>query len=308
MSKRLTSDSLVLPDKAERLRLFGSVDPVQGDKPVRKEDMQDLQNSKNDFLFELQQVGISNVKYPLNVISAKDPEKWSTMGTFRLTTSLDRESKGVNMSRLMEQLHSSYQEGLSDRLPDLVALTRQLAEQMNQPKAKLKVTYPWFYERAAPVTGLPGLNHSLASITVGWEAGKSPVIGAGLDIQITTLCPCSKEISEYSAHNQRGMLRIHIDGKRGELLPGYWKEELLNAAESNASSCLYPVLKRPDEKRVTEHAYENPRFVEDMVRLVAADLYEKQWVRKFRVDCRNEESIHQHDAVARIVYDKSRTP
>lgn len=120
------------------------------------------------------------MKYPLNVISAKDPEKWSTIGTFRLTTSLDRESKGINMSRLMEQLHSSYQEGLSDRLPDLVELTRQLAEQMNQPKAELKVTYPWFYERAAPVTGLPGLNHSLASITVGWEAGKSPVIGAGL--------------------------------------------------------------------------------------------------------------------------------
>lgn len=91
-----------------------------------------------------------------------------------------------------------------------------------------------------------------------------------------------------------------------DLSGGYWKEELLNVAESNGSSCLYPILKRPDEKRVTERAYENPRFVEDIVRLVAADLYEKHWVNKFKVDCKNEESIHQHDAVARIVYDKSR--
>lgn len=304
MNKRASHDEYELPDKAERLRLFGSVDPVQGNKPVRKEEMQDLQNSKNDFLFELQQVGIDNVKYPLEVISAKDPEKLSSIGNFRLTTSLDRESKGINMSRLMEQLQRSRTHGLSDRITDLITLTQQIAEQMHQPKAELKVTYPWFYERAAPVTGGSGLNHSLATVTVIWEAGKTPIIRAGLHIQITTLCPCSKEISEYSAHNQRGMLRIQVESSPSEILPSYWKEELLNAAESNASSCLHPVLKRPDEKRVTERAYENPRFVEDMVRLVAADLYEKHWVRKFKVDCRNEESIHQHDAVARIVYDK----
>ncbi|SEP09773.1 GTP cyclohydrolase FolE2 [Paenibacillus sp. OK076] len=303
---RVVNDSFIMPDKAERLRLFGSIDPIQGDKPVRKEEMQDLQNSKNDFLFELQQVGIDQVKYPLDVISAKDPVRLSSIGTFRLTTSLDRESKGINMSRLMEQLQHSRGEGLSDRIPDLVALTQRMAEQMNQAKAELKVTYPWFYERTAPVTGLSGLNHSLATVHVIWEAGKSPVLRTGLHIQITTLCPCSKEISEYSAHNQRGSLRIQVQANPGDALPGYWKEELLNVAESNASSCLYPILKRPDEKRVTERAYENPRFVEDIVRLVAADLYEKHWVNKFKVDCKNEESIHQHDAVARIVYDKSR--
>ncbi|MGP0580096.1 GTP cyclohydrolase, FolE2/MptA family [Paenibacillus peoriae] len=263
------------PDKAERLRLFGSVDPIQGDKPVLKEEMQDLQNSKNDFLFELQQVGIDNLKYPIDVISAKNPEKLSSIGNFRLTTSLVRESKGINMSRLTEQLQHSRSEGLSDRIPDLLKLTQRLAEQMNQQKAELKVSYPWFYDRAAPITGLSGLNHSLASVTVIWESDKSPIIMAGLNIQITTLCPCSKEISEYSAHNQRGMLRIQVQGNQGELLPSYWKEELLNVAESNASSCFHPVLKRPDEKRVTELAHENPRFVEDIVRLVAADLYGK---------------------------------
>ncbi|MBB6023770.1 GTP cyclohydrolase I [Paenibacillus sp. JGP012] len=293
-----------LPDKNTRLRLFGSVDPIQGDKPVLKEEMHDLQNSKNDFLFELQQVGVENMRYPIIVISAKDPEKLSSVGTFSLTTSLNRDSKGINMSRLTEQLEQSRKIGLSDRISDLTMLTQQIAEHMQQPSADLTVTYPWFYERKAPITGLAGLNHSLASITIGWKSDSPPVIKVGLQVQITTLCPCSKEISEYSAHNQRGSLNIEIEGITGEMLPGYWKEELLNIAESNASSSLHPLLKRPDEKWVTERAYENPRFVEDMVRLVAADLYEKHWVRSFSVFCKNEESIHQHDAIARIVYEK----
>lgn len=305
MEKHVGEQHLVMPVKAERLRLFGSVDPIEGDKPVLKEEMQDMQNKKKDFLFKLQQVGIDYLKYPITVISAKHPEKLSSIGSFRMTTSLERELKGINMSRLTEQLQTSHNKELSDRVQDLVELTEQIALKMDQHRAELKVTYPWFYERSAPVTGLSGLNHSGASVNVVWESGKRPTIKVGLEIQITTLCPCSKEISEYSAHNQRGSLSIEVQGNPEELLPEYWKEELLDTAESNASSCLYPILKRPDEKRVTERAYENPRFVEDMVRLVAADLYEKRWVASFKVSCRNEESIHQHDAVASMEYDKS---
>lgn len=118
------------------------------------------------------------------------------------------------------------------------------------------------------------------------------------------MCPCSKEISEYSAHNQRGIVTITADINPSALDSQDWKAALLNAAESNASSALYPILKRPDEKHVTERAYENPRFVEDMVRLVAADLYEMKDVQAFTVECRNEESIHLHDAIAIISYDK----
>lgn len=297
-------DSLLLPSKHERLQLFGTVDPVKGNKPVVKEEMQDIQNSRSDFLFELEQVGIDNLKYPIEVVSSIAPQRFSSIGKFRLSTSLERESKGINMSRLIEQLQNSRELGLSDKIPDLVELTKRLSKKMDQRKAELKVSYPWFYERQAPVSGLMGLSHSQASVTVKWEAGNVAVLKAQLEILITTLCPCSKEISEYSAHNQRGLLRIEVEGYDGESLPEQWKEELLEAAESNASSCLHPILKRPDEKHVTEHAYENPRFVEDIVRLVAADLYEKGWVRNFTIDCRNEESIHQHDAVARIVFDK----
>ncbi|CCC85290.1 putative cyclohydrolase [Paenibacillus polymyxa M1] len=135
VSKSVTH-SFVLPDKAERLRLFGSVDPIQGDKPVLKEEMQDLQNSKNDFLFELQQVGIENLKYPIDVISVKSPVKVSSIGNFRLTTSLEREFKGINMSRLAEQLQYSRNEGLSDQITDLLRLTQRIAEQMNQQKSQ----------------------------------------------------------------------------------------------------------------------------------------------------------------------------
>lgn len=304
MTMNKKGDSLLLPSKHERLQLFGTVDPVKGKKPVVKEEMQDIQNSRNDFLFELEQVGIDNLKYPIEVVSSITPQRFSSIGNFRLSTSLERENKGINMSRLIEQLQNSRELGLSDKIPDLIELTKRLSKRMDQRKAELKVSYPWFYERQAPVSGLMGLSHSQASVTVKWETGNVAVLKAQLEIQITTLCPCSKEISEYSAHNQRGLLRIEVEGYDGESLPEQWKEELLEAAESNASSCLHPILKRPDEKHVTEHAYENPRFVEDIVRLVAADLYEKDWVRNFSIDCRNEESIHQHDAVARIVFDK----
>src|SRR5690625_4281094 len=128
---------------------------------------------------------------------------------------------------------------------------------------------------------------------------------AKLVAYVTTLCPCSKEISEYSAHSQRGKVTMEIaftdDFDDQEI---DWKEALLHAAESNASAMIHPVLKRTDEKHVTETAYENPRFVEDIVRLVAADLYDLSYIKQFKVTCENEESIHLHDAIATIEFDK----
>ena len=125
-----------------------------------------------------------------------------------------------------------------------------------------------------------------------------------IEAAVTTLCPCSKEISEYSAHNQRGIVTVkaYID-KDAELSDDY-KSVILDAMEANASSVLYPILKRPDEKRVTERAYENPRFVEDLIRLIAADLVELDWLEGFDIECRNEESIHQHDAFAKLKHRK----
>ena len=125
-----------------------------------------------------------------------------------------------------------------------------------------------------------------------------------MEAKVTTLCPCSKEISEYSAHNQRGVITVKTYLNREATLPSDYKEVILDAMEANASSILYPILKRPDEKRVTERAYENPRFVEDLIRLIAADLVEVDWIEGFDIECRNEESIHQHDAFAKLKYRK----
>lgn len=295
-----------LPDKAERLRLFGSVKPGKKTKPVKKEDMADLQNKQADFLFKLDEVGITNVKHPIQINSELTPNQQVSVGTFTFSSTVEQNSKGTNMSRFTEQLEDFHQRNLlTFDLVNLKLFTKELATRLKTPDAKLEVEAPWFFERKGPSSGLAGLNHADLKVSVSYTTPDQFEIKVGLNGSVTTLCPCSKEISEYSAHNQRGEVKMEI-----ELVDDYdestidWKAFLLEAAESNASARLHPILKRPDEKIVTEHAYENPRFVEDMVRLVAADLYESDQVLAFHVRCQNHESIHLHDAIASVTIDK----
>lgn len=296
-----------LPPKEERHQLFGSVDPGPRTKPIKKEQMVDLQNTKKDFLFDIDAVGISNVKHPIRINSSIKPEIQTTIGTFRFTSSIGKGSKGTNMSRFTEQLDKYHNEGFAIDIVTLKRFTKELAERLKQEDAVIEVSFPWFFERKGPFSDLAGMNHADATMKVSYHAETGYDVEVSLTGTITTLCPCSKEISEYSAHNQRGQVTMtsvltddYDDTNRD------WKEALLEAAESNASARIHPVLKRPDEKAVTEQAYENPRFVEDIVRLVAADLYELPFVEKFYVACRNEESIHLHDAIAELRYDKTK--
>jgi GTP cyclohydrolase IB len=294
-----------LPSKKERHKLFGSVQPGPRTKPIEKDKMSDLQNTKKDFLFTLDAVGIQNVKHPIVIHSHIKPFNQTTIGTFEFTSSINQESKGTNMSRFTEQLHQYYENGFTTDITTMKSFVMELADRLKQEDALIHVTFPWFYERSGPSSGLTGMNHADVSLKVEYHKEKGFDIEVSLEATITTLCPCSKEISEYSAHNQRGKVKIiaTLDESFNENEID-WKEALLEAAESNASARIHPVLKRPDEKAVTENAYENPRFVEDMVRLVAADLYEMPYVQKFVVSCTNEESIHLHDAFAQITYDK----
>ncbi|MFC0524985.1 GTP cyclohydrolase FolE2 [Pontibacillus salicampi] len=295
-----------LPSKEERHKLFGSVDPGPRTKPVEKDKMPDLQNSREDFLFDLDAVGITNVKHPIRIHSSKKPEIQTTVGTFRFSSSISKGSKGTNMSRFTEQLEKYHNEGFAIDLFTLKKFTKELADRLEQKDAFIEVSYPWFFERKGPFSDLAGMNHADASMKVHYHQDTGYDIEVSLNGTITTLCPCSKEISEYSAHNQRGQVSMSVtltdDFDENSI---DWKSALLEAAESNASARIHPVLKRPDEKAVTEQAYENPRFVEDIVRLVSADLYELSYVEKFYVSCRNEESIHLHDAIAEITYDKT---
>ncbi len=297
-------NTLSLPSKIERHRIFGSVEPGEKTKPTEKQHMPDLQNSRKDFLFKLDAVGISNVKQPVFVLSDMEPKEQTTVATFKLTSTIPYDSKGTNMSRFTEQLEEYRKQGFKLTLASLYDFTKELAERLKQNDAEVEISFPWFYERKGPASNLGGLNHADATIKVKFdrEAGYSTEVT--LTCAITTLCPCSKEISEYSAHNQRGYITMNVQFTEDYNEKVDWKEALLHAAESNASAMIHPVLKRPDEKMVTETAYENPRFVEDMVRLVAADLYELDFVQSFKVECRNEESIHLHDAIASLSYSK----
>lgn len=301
----MQNNKLKLPNKIERHKLFGSVKPGPKTKPTTKSEMSDLQNMKEDFLFDLDVVGITDVKHPINITSELSPTKQTTIGSFQFSSTIGKTSKGTNMSRFTEQLTKYHEDGFTLNFATLKEFTKELAERLEQNDASMTVHFPWFYQREGPQSKLVGMNHADITLTASYDQKTGFHMEASLSVLITTLCPCSKDISEYSAHNQRGKVSIDIvfsndfDETRID-----WKKEVLAAAETNASAPLHPVLKRVDEKVVTEQAYENPRFVEDMVRLVAADLYEMPFVASFSVHCQNQESIHMHDAIASISFDK----
>ncbi|TWJ35151.1 GTP cyclohydrolase FolE2 [Bacillus paralicheniformis] len=295
---------LHLPAKPERHRRFGSVDAVKGIKPNDKEQMKDIQNTPNDYFFDIDHVGVSNVSHPILIASSLKPFTQTTIGAFSFTTSLARGRKGINMSRLTEQLQRYHEANWTIDVHTLKDFAKDLADNMEQQSASVSVSFPWYFQRLSPETKLSGLMHADIHMTVSYHENKGFSQTVGITAHVTTLCPCSKEISEYSAHNQRGIIKITAHINEQAEMPDDFKTELLAAAETNASAKLHPVLKRPDEKRVTEQAYENPRFVEDVIRLTAADLYEMNWISAFEIECRNEESIHMHDAVARLSFSK----
>lgn len=287
-----------LTTREGRWRHFGSVDPIEGTKPTVKEEMTDLQSTHKDFLFEIEEVGIKNLVYPVVI------DNYQTAGTFAFSTSLTREEKGINMSRILESVEKYYDNGLELSFNNLEAVLHTLEKHMKQSSAGVDVSGKWFFNRYSPVTNIKAVGN--ADVTYGLAVAGDQVTRKELTVQatVTTLCPCSKEISEYSAHNQRGVITVKMYIDPSATLPTDYKEVILDAMEANASSILYPILKRPDEKRVTERAYENPRFVEDLIRLIAADLVELDWAEGFDIECRNEESIHQHDAFAKLKYRK----
>lgn len=307
MSKIKESSHISLPSKEERHKLFGSVEPGPRTKPEDKCNMADLQNTVQDFLFEIDAVGIENVKHPIIVNSTLKPKSQSTVGSFKLTSNIDQMSKGTNMSRFLEVINDYSEEGFTADFTTLKQFSKDLQTHLKQEKVNVELSFPWFYERQGPRSKIGGLNHANVSLNISYNKKTKFKLSATFTVFITTLCPCSKEISEYSAHSQRGKVEMQVTFSDDfDESSGDWKKSLLEAAESNASSPIHPVLKRPDEKVVTERAYENPRFVEDIVRLVAADLYELPFIKKFTVTCKNEESIHLHDAIATITFDKEK--
>lgn len=287
-----------LSTREGRWKHFGSVDPIEGTKPTTKNEMTDLQSTHKNFLFEIEEVGIKNLTYPVLI------DQFQTAGTFSFSTSLNKDEKGINMSRILESVEKHYNNGIELEFNTLYHVLRTLQEKMNQNAAGVDVSGKWFFDRFSPVTNIKAIGNADVTYGIAIEGTKVTRKEVTIQAAVTTLCPCSKEISEYSAHNQRGIVTVKAYLNKDDIVIDDYKDKILDAMEANASSILYPILKRPDEKSVTERAYENPRFVEDLIRLIAADLIEFDWIEGFDIECRNEESIHQHDAFARLKYRK----
>lgn len=247
----------------------------------------DIQKTQDERNIAIDKVGVRGVKYPIAVLD-RSQERQHTIGDFTLTVELPKEFKGTHMSRFLEVLGEQDGELSVHAIPNIL---KALKERLNAEKAHLDVEFPFFVKRAAPVTGKTGMQQ----YTCGFSAVSNHTedFVMILKVPVATLCPCSKEISKYGAHNQRGLVSVKL-----RFTEHVWLEEVIEMIEACASSPLYPVLKRPDEKFVTEHAYENPRFVEDMVREVALKFDGDARIIDYEIEVENFESIHMHNAYA----------
>lgn len=247
----------------------------------------DIQETKDDRNIPIDKVGVRGVKFPIAVLDRAD-ERQHTIGNFTLTVDLPSHFKGTHMSRFLEVLNEHGKEISVDVLP---VLLRSLRERLSAERAHIQVTFPFFMVKTAPVTGKKGM----MEFTCGFDAECNGDFKVEMLVRVpvTTLCPCSKEISARGAHNQRGWVSV-----RAKTREHVWLEEVIETIEGAASCALFPVLKRPDEKWVTEHAYDNPRFVEDLVREVSLAFDHDGRFASYEIEVENEESIHAHNAYA----------
>ena len=257
----------------------------------------DVQNEHDDREIALDQVGVSDLRYPITVVDREQREQLVT-ATLSMSVDLPHQFKGTHMSRFVEVLNGYRGELTMRTLPQILT---ELRNRLDAESAHIEVKFPFFLERNAPVTGLGGLMDYECTFR-GVSSGDESDFVLEVDVPVTSLCPCSKEISDYGAHNQRGNVLVQVrpakdaDGNPETI----WIEELVELVESCASSPLYPLLKRPDERHVTMQAYDNPVFVEDLVRNVAVKLKSEERLVWFSVEAINQESIHNHNAFAKV--------
>ena len=250
----------------------------------------DVQSQADAREIGIDAVGISDVRYPITVLSGRGPVP--TVATLAMTVDLPAASKGTHMSRFIELLEMQI-EPLDQA--SFRTMVFAMLQRLDARSGSIEMQFPYFVRKSAPVSGVP----SLLDHDVRWcgsvSCGGAYSFRMRVAVPATSLCPCSKKISAYSAHNQRSRISIDVD-----LVATMAIEELIALAESSASCEVYGLLKRPDEKFVTEKAYDNPKFVEDLVRDVALRLNGEPSVLAYTVEAENFESIHNHSAFARV--------
>ncbi len=253
--------------------------------------MIDIQSGPDDRNIAIDKVGIKNLRYPITVRDRKSGSQ-NTVANVSMYVDLPHDSKGTHMSRFVELLHL-FRPAVSIR--NITAILEQMKSHLNAASAHLELTFPYFVEKKAPISGYPGLmDYTCGFVGSSHRNGEVDLVSQVV-VPISSVCPCSKAISDDGAHNQRGEVRLQTRFKKF-----IWLEDMIEWVEKAASCEVYSVLKRIDEKCVTERAYNNPKFVEDIVRDVSQLLIADENITWFSVSAENFESIHNHSAFASI--------
>lgn len=253
--------------------------------------MKDIQNQPDYRKIPIDKVGIKGLKYPVKVLDKKIGLQ-STVAQISMYVDLPHQCKGTHMSRFVEILHL-FRTKVS--LESLTNILEDMKKILGAESSHIEITFPYFIEKISPATGSKGLMDITCSI-IGYSNGKKNTdIVLKVAVPVTSVCPCSKEISDYGAHNQRGEVLVSTRFRKF-----IWIEDIVNLVEVSASCDIFSVLKREDEKFVTEKAYNNPKFVEDIARDVAKKLMADDNITWFSVSAENFESIHNHSAYAYI--------
>ena len=254
--------------------------------------VEDVQNRADTRQIPINRVGIKDIVHPVKVRDRSSGDQ-HTVATLNMYVNLPHNFKGTHMSRFVELLHQEREISVEG----FQKILEEMTEKLEAEAGHIEMTFPFFVMKKAPVSGVESLMDYQATL-IGERRNGVTSLWVKVVVPVTSLCPCSKKISQYGAHNQRS--HVTISAKLREHM---WIEELIDIAESEASCELYGILKRPDEKYVTERAYENPKFVEDLVRDVALRLNGDARIGAYTVDVENFESIHNHSAYARIERD-----
>jgi GTP cyclohydrolase I len=254
----------------------------------------DVQNSADTRRLAINKVGIKDIRHPVRVRDRSGCEQ-HTIATFNMYVNLPHNFKGTHMSRFVEILNVPGREISVDSFRDMLT---EMTERLEAEAGHIEMTFMYFVTKAAPVSAVRSLMDYEVTF-IGEIRDSRPTMNVKVVVPVTSLCPCSKKISKYGAHNQRSHVTVNV-----RVQDFIWIEDIIDLVEKEASCELYGLLKRPDEKYVTERAYDNPKFVEDMVRDIAAKLNQDDRVAAYAVESENFESIHNHSAYAMIEHDK----
>lgn len=259
--------------------------------------MKDVQNSQDTRNVDIQKVGIKNLDLPLT-IQRKNNSNQIVSAKARVSVSLPRNYKGTHMSRFVEVLSKWRNKNLLGI--DIKGCLEEVIHKLNAKSGELEFKFKYFLDKTAPVTGFKSFMGYDCSFRGIINDGEYKFI-LGVKVPVTTLCPCSKEISEYGAHNQRTIITANISYDEENQI---WLEDLIKDIESCGSCEVYSLLKRSDEKHVTEHAFENPKFVEDVLRDIVIMFRNNELINSYEIECESFESIHNHSAWAYQKEDK----